>query len=170
MTGTPCSSPGSSTDQSLADRSDAPDPLSALYDARRQVEIDRNAASSDDDREAELPAQWHVPILFLRGAPRPLYDSSAPAAAPDREPIRRNRGFGVRQVNNMVGRRTELRFLLALMRGERPAVLIRGLGGVGKTTVAERLAGTFTKETGHVVAVARARSRRPRFSAGSPGR
>ena len=139
--------------QSLADRSDAPDPLSALSDARRQVEIDRNAASSDDDREAE-PAQWHVPILFLRGAPRPLYDSSAPAAAPDREPIRRNRGFGVRQVNDMVGRRTELRFLLALMRGERPAVLIRGLGGVGKTTVAERLAGTFTKETGHVVAVA----------------
>ena len=142
--------------QSLADRSDAPDPLSALCDARRQVEIDRNAASSDDDREAE-PAQWHVPILFLRGAPRPLYDSRPPPAAPARGPTRRNRGFGVRQVNDMVGRRTELRFLLALMRGEQPAVLIRGLGGVGKTTVAERLAGTFTKETSHVVAVAEGR-------------
>ena len=142
--------------QSLADRSDAPDPLSALSDARRQVETARNAASSDD-REAE-PAQWHVPILFLRGAPRPLYDISASAAtAPSREGTRRNRGFGVRHVNDMVGRRTELRFLLALMRGEQPAVLIRGLGGVGKTTVAERLAGTFTKETGHVVAVAEGR-------------
>ena len=142
--------------QSLADRSDAPDPLSALSDARRQVEIARNAASSDDDREAE-PGQWHVPILFLRGSPRPLYDISASAAAPARERTRRNRGFGVRQVNDMVGRRTELRFLLALMRSEQPAVLIRGLGGVGKTTVAERLAGTFTKETGHVVAVAEGR-------------
>jgi tetratricopeptide (TPR) repeat protein len=142
--------------QSLADRSDAPDPLSALSDARRQVETARNAVASDDDQEAE-PAQWQVPVLFLRGAPRPLYDISDSAAASTREPLRRNRGFGVRQVKDMVGRRTELRSLLALMRSEQPAVLIRGLGGVGKTTVAERLAGTLTKETGHVVAVAEGR-------------
>jgi hypothetical protein len=124
--------------QSLAGRRQAPDPLLALSDARRDLERTRAALPADHPESAL--ADWWIPVLHMRTAPGPLFEpgaASAPAAAA--VPSRRQGRQGGRGDDDFVGRRSDLRKLLRVLRGREPAVIVYGIGGMGKTSLANRL-------------------------------
>jgi hypothetical protein len=123
--------------QALASRQQAPDPLAALSDARRELEKARAALPPQDAGSAL--AEWWMPVLHLRTPPVPLFNLARPGAAgrvevPDRPVAGPGRG-----VDEFVGRRSDLRKLLRVLRGDQPAVIIYGIGGMGKTSLATRL-------------------------------
>jgi tetratricopeptide (TPR) repeat protein len=120
--------------RSLASRRAAPDPLAALSDARRDLGR-RPAALSPDDPEPDLIAWWR-PALYLRTQPGPLFDQSAETTATASRP---HGGRIDLDTDDFVGRRGDLRTLLRTLRGHRPAALIYGIGGIGKTSLANRL-------------------------------
>ena len=128
-----------------------PDPLTAVSDARRQVEQERER--SPDPRLVAL-AEWATPTLFLRGqALLPLYNRQEPfevltlPAEPQFGPR-----MVVRQVGDFVGRRAEVRRGRQALRAHAGLVL-HGLGGVGKSTLAAQTVATQGEEAGLVVAL-----------------
>ncbi|WP_430786429.1 CHAT domain-containing protein [Actinoplanes sp. G11-F43] len=112
-----------------------PDPLPALSDARRICEQERLRLPVTDPRREVV--EWTVPALFTRVAALRLYDPAAPG------PVRRTAGPRIDRkisrlsIGDFVGRRRELRTLMTVM--SRPTgggVVIHGMGGVGKSTLA----------------------------------
>jgi hypothetical protein len=128
------------------------DPLDAVSDARRFLETDRRNGALDGS-EARVGAEWATPALYLRGPSLPLLDPTAPFAeiAPPPEP-RLAAGVVVRAVGDFVGRRREERRLLQVLRQDDGAgLLLHGLGGIGKSSLAaETLRALF--EEGWLVA------------------
>ncbi len=131
-----------------------PEPLAAVARARASVEARRG----EEPRPAEL-AEWSTPVLFLRTAKRTpaaslrLYDPAVPFAEvrPPAEPVLRQ-GVIQRRVGEFVGRRSDLRRLLGALRGKEAAgAVIRGIGGVGKSTLAAEVAQALGRD-GWVVA------------------
>ncbi|ABW16118.1 Tetratricopeptide TPR_2 repeat protein [Parafrankia sp. EAN1pec] len=127
-------------------------PLAALTDARQAVETSRVGLPASD-RRAGL-AEWATPALFLRGPVLPLYD---PAAGFDTitEPVTPvlAEGIVVRRVGEFVGRRTELRTLHRALHGEGAGVVLHGIGGVGKSTLAAQLLTDLGDDAGLVVSL-----------------
>jgi tetratricopeptide (TPR) repeat protein len=124
--------------QSLA-RAEHPNPLTALSRARRTLEA-RRRALPDSDPRAAWP-EWATPALFLAGPPLPLFDRTdgADEVAVVPEAVL-DEGMVVRKVGEFVGRRAELRRLLSALRDPgRAGVLVHGIGGVGKSTLAAEL-------------------------------
>jgi tetratricopeptide (TPR) repeat protein len=120
-------------------RAEHPDPLTALSHARRTLEARRRRLPDNTPRA--LWPEWATPALFLAGPPLPLFDRTHGA---DRVPVAPevvlDEGMVVRKVGEFVGRRTELRRLLAALRDPQQAgVLVHGIGGVGKSTLAAEL-------------------------------
>src|SRR5262249_51633401 len=64
----------------------------------------------------------------------------------------------VRRVGEFVGRRAELRLLLGALRGSGAGVVVHGIGGVGKSTLAAQLVEQLGPVRGLVVAVSGAAS------------
>jgi tetratricopeptide (TPR) repeat protein len=131
--------------QALASRQQAPDPLAALSDARRELERAR-AALPPEDPESAL-AEWWMPALYLRTQPGPLFkpgqpDTVSPEQVPDRPLVGPGRG-----TDDFVGRRGDLRKLLRVLRGDQPAAVIYGIGGMGKTSLAARLVTALGEES-----------------------
>ncbi|KOG29364.1 hypothetical protein AQJ84_04525 [Streptomyces resistomycificus] len=120
-------------------RVEHPDPLTALSNARRTLET-RRRKLPENDPFAVWP-EWSTPALFLAGPPLPLFDRTLSVGQVQVVPETvLNRGMVVRRVGEFVGRRTELRRLLAVLRDDRKAgVLVHGIGGVGKSTLAAEL-------------------------------
>ncbi|HEY6539302.1 MAG TPA: TIR domain-containing protein, partial [Ktedonobacteraceae bacterium] len=125
-----------------------PDPLTAFSDARRQMEQERER--SPVQRLVAL-AEWATPTLFLRGQALPLYDRHAPfdVLTLPREP-QFSPQMVVRQVGDFVGRRTELRRARHALR-ERAGLVLHGLGGAGKSTLAAQIVAQLSEEAGMVV-------------------
>ncbi|MEU4403526.1 tetratricopeptide repeat protein [Streptosporangium sp. NPDC023963] len=125
-----------------------PDVLTALSEARRDLEERRGKG---DDRDAGL-VEWATPALFLRGPSLPLYDVNDGVDTHLRPPkaVSLDPGVVVRAVGDFVGRRAELRTLRAALR-DRPGVLLHGIGGVGKSSLAAELIGTLGTDAGLVV-------------------
>ncbi|CAL9656445.1 tetratricopeptide repeat protein [Streptomyces sp. enrichment culture] len=128
--------------RSLADHPDR-DLLGAFCDIRRQLA-----------REPRPLPEWATPALFLADPElRPAHGGPAPAepAPPPsvRQPVILD-GM-VRARHDFVGRRSTLRRLA----GPEPRVLLHGIGGVGKTSLAAELVRRFEAVTpdGVVVAV-----------------
>ena len=112
-----------------------PDPLAALVIARRSVETDRQAGKLAGPVDL---AEWGTPVLWLRGPALPLYDPQGSLAEvqPLPEPHFAD-GVVVRPVGEFVGRRREKRQILGALHDSRKAgVLLHGLGGVGKSSLA----------------------------------
>jgi tetratricopeptide (TPR) repeat protein len=128
----------------LASRQQEPDPLAALSDARRELERTRAALPADDP--GSYLAEWWTPALYLRTPPGPLFNPGSPgAASPVKAPGRPLAG-PERGVDDFVGRRSDLRKLLGVLRGDHPAALIYGIGGMGKTSLAWRLINALGEE------------------------
>ncbi|MGA6220906.1 KGGVGR-motif variant AAA ATPase, partial [Streptomyces umbrinus] len=140
-------------------RAERPDPLSALSRARRRLETVRQRLPAGDPRAA-FP-EWPVPALFVAGKPLPLFEHGHETSEEIlfREPVL-DEGMVVRKVGDFVGRRTELRLLLAALRDPgRAGVLIHGIGGVGKSTLAAELLHHLGADAGLVVSVSAATTR-----------
>ena len=130
-----------------------PAPLPALAQARREIELGRRKLAP------EAPgfqlAEWATPALYLRGVPQNLYDPSAPFEKIEDAPAARFApGVVVRKVGEFVGRRREERLILKALRDDRTAgVLIRGIGGVGKSTLAAEVLSRLVADGRLVVSV-----------------
>jgi tetratricopeptide (TPR) repeat protein len=113
----------------------SPEPLAALAEARRKTEQERLegrlAATTD-------LAEWPTAALYLRAAPLPLYDEEAPFEEIETVPEPRlAEGIVVRPVGDFVGRRREKRLAWEALRDKQcSGILLRGLGGVGKSSLA----------------------------------
>jgi tetratricopeptide (TPR) repeat protein len=114
-----------------------PEPLHALAEARRRLERKR----LEDTSPRQLPPEWPTPTLYAAKSPLPLYDPTAPfeELKPPPEPVL-DKGVVVRRVGEFVGRRREERLALKHLRDEDGVgVLLHGIGGVGKSTLAAQV-------------------------------
>jgi tetratricopeptide (TPR) repeat protein len=129
-----------------------PEVLEALSDARWKLENVRSQEPMGSPWRQR--AEWATPALFRRGPGLPLYDvrdglETIGAAA---EPALQA-GIVVRRVGEFVGRRRERRILRRGLHGEKAGVVIHGLGGVGKSTLAAQLVSDLAEEMALVVSV-----------------
>jgi tetratricopeptide (TPR) repeat protein len=133
-----------------------PEPLTALSQARRQIDAELRAAP-DGSRAARLAdlAEWATPVLSLRGASQPLFDSVESVrpvqVSPEPPPAP---GIVVRRVGDFVGRRRDQRMLLAGLRGSGAGVVIHGIGGAGKSSLAAQLVSRMGDQGGLIVSMA----------------
>ena len=114
-------------------------PLAAVSDARRVVEAARRALPPGDVWGPV--AEWATPVLMQAGPPLALYrpaDETEQLAAAAPPPVF-DPAMVVRRVGEFVGRRAELRELLRALRGTDAGVVVHGIGGVGKSTLAAQL-------------------------------
>jgi tetratricopeptide (TPR) repeat protein len=142
--------------QQLATREE-PVPLAAVSDARRVVEAARRALPEGDPWGAI--AEWATPVLMQAGPAMALFrradgEEDLPARP---EPVP-DPAMVVRRVGEFVGRRAELRDLLGALRGSGAGVVVHGIGGVGKSTLAAQLVEQLGPDGGLVVAVSGATS------------
>ncbi|MFB6938951.1 tetratricopeptide repeat protein [Streptomyces chartreusis] len=144
--------------QALA-RAEHPNPLTALSKARRTLENRRRKLLERDPR-AGWP-EWATPTLFLAGPPLPLFDRAhGDEQVPDVRETVLEEGMVVRKVGEFVGRRAELRRLLAALRDpQRAGVLVHGIGGVGKSTLAAELLHHYDAEHRLLIPVSAATTR-----------
>jgi tetratricopeptide (TPR) repeat protein len=136
--------------QALARAPGTADPLTALSDARREAEIARQELRRQEPGHPDAAlAEWWAPALYLRTDPYPLIDSAVPA--PPSRSAATIAPAGAIGMGEFVGRRGEIRRLLQVLRGDQPAAVIYGIGGIGKTHLARRLVTAMRAETGIVV-------------------
>ena len=91
-------------------------------------------------RAPAAAAEWATPVLVQAGPPLALFrrgDGLEQLTAPA-EPVFAP-GMVVRRVGEFVGRRAELRALLRALRGADAGVVLHGIGGIGKSTLAARV-------------------------------
>ena len=133
--------------EQLAATGNPPDPVTALSRARREVERARRQVPTDATKWDW--AEWATASLWLRGGVRlPLYNPDEPVgriAAPTAPVFAAD--VVVRKIGEFVGRRYELRLARrAIMAARAPGLLITGIGGVGKSTLAAEVATIAARE------------------------
>jgi tetratricopeptide (TPR) repeat protein len=131
-----------------------PDPLGAVSHARRRVDAELRAAP-DGSREAHLAslAEWTIPTLFVRGVSLPLFDASEGFDKVEAPPEPALPGVVVRAVGDFIGRRREERLLGRALHGQHAGVVVHGIGGVGKSTLAAQLIANLAEQAGVVVSL-----------------
>ena len=120
--------------------------LAAFCDARRLLEQDRQMLAADR-REARL-VEWSTPTLFMRESSLMLYDENDGFKRPPERPFT---DVSLRHVGQFVGRRAEIRTLLSALHDDTPGVLLHGIGGVGKSSLAAELLRQLGHEAGLIV-------------------
>ncbi|MCP4689750.1 MAG: AAA family ATPase, partial [Desulfobacterales bacterium] len=102
--------------------------------------MERLRLENRDPLEKIALTGWPIPALYLRGKPLPLYDPGEAyekTEPPAELPLD---GVCVRKVGDFVGRRMDQRVLSRELRGDRRAgVVIHGMGGVGKSSLAAQV-------------------------------
>ena len=128
----------------------SPDPLLALAAARRSAERDRLALPAVSPRRGR--AEWAVPALVARGLRLPLFNPREPSGEvrPPQDPVLAE-GVVVREVGEFVGRRAETRQARRTLAGPGPGLVIHGIGGVGKSTLAAEVLRSLGDDGGLVV-------------------
>jgi tetratricopeptide (TPR) repeat protein len=110
---------------------------------------------AERSRAAGTVPEWATPVLFLRGTSLPLYALPEPEAQ-ERLPMVTDPYLGpdipLRAVGGFVGRRGDLRVLLPAFRTGR-GVVIHGIGGVGKSSLAAELLRRLRADAGVIAAV-----------------
>ena len=114
---------------------EVPDALIALSEARRGVEQARQKLPADAPRRGR--AEWATPALWVRGLRMPLFNRREPfgKVAQSSAPVLAE-GIVVRKVGEFVGRRQQLRLARRALAGAKAGLVIHGIGGVGKSTLA----------------------------------
>ncbi|WP_037499935.1 CHAT domain-containing protein, partial [Solirubrobacter soli] len=124
----------------LADAA-VPDIVAAVCDARRLVQRELEAADDPRDRALAVLSEWaSLSVLAAQGSVS-VFDpdvSVAPAPPPPRFAIGR---VAARGVGEFVGRRHEQRrWPIELLAEAHGGLVLHGIGGIGKTTLAAELA------------------------------
>jgi tetratricopeptide (TPR) repeat protein len=118
-----------------------PDPLTTLSHIRRALESTRGDRAARDPL-GQLP-EWPTAAYFSRVGTTTLYERSDRAQRSERSRhVRVADGIVDLDDGEFVGRRVDLRRLLRALRGDRAherGVLIHGIGGVGKSSLAVQL-------------------------------
>ena len=128
----------------------SPDPLLALAGARRAAERDRQALLSGSSLRGR--AEWVTPALVTRALRLPLFSrrepfgAGAPAAGPGAG--RRRGGPGGRGLRRAAPEMREARRVLA---GTKAGLVLHGIGGVGKSTLAAEVLRSLGGDAGLVV-------------------
>lgn len=123
------------TYRQLAREPERPDPLVALSEARRACETERRDLPASDPRRQVV--EWTTPTLFTRVRSLVLFNPTDQGPVPKTAGPRIARAITSLAIGDFVGRRRELRLLLKTMRRPSGAgVVIHGMGGVGKSTLA----------------------------------
>ena len=111
------------------------DVLVALAEARRSCERRRQSLPGDAPRRGQ--PEWATPALLVRGPRLPLYnqaESSGQVHAVKQPALAE--GIVVRGVGEFVGRRREEREARRALADKKSGLVIHGIGGVGKSTLA----------------------------------
>lgn len=102
---------------------------------------------------AVVPPEWFVPTLLTGVADRPLWNHLAPPRALGRR-TQAPSGATVRElpVGYLIGRRGAVRDIVRMLDTPRggPGVVITGMGGLGKTAVAGRVAARMRERGWHI--------------------
>jgi tetratricopeptide (TPR) repeat protein len=127
-----------------------PDPLLALAEARRAAERDRQNLPPGSPLRG--PAEWATPALTTRALRLPLFNRREPfgPVQPPQAPVLAD-GVVVREVGDFVGRRREIRQARRVLTGDKAGLVLHGIGGVGKSTLAAEVLRSLGDETGLVV-------------------
>ena len=128
----------------------SPDPLLALAEARRAAERDRQALPPGSPLRG--PAEWATPALMTRALRLPLFNRREPfgPVRPPQAPVLAE-GVVVREVGDFVGRRGELRQARRVLGGQMAGLVLHGIGGVGKSTLAAEVLRSLGDDAGLVV-------------------
>ena len=131
----------------------SPDPLLALAGARRAAERERLALPVGSPRRG--PAEWATPTLLARGLRLPLFNRRQPFGEVHRPqaPVLAE-GVVVREVGEFVGRRREIREGRRALTGRKAGLVLHGVGGVGKSTLAAEVLRSLGDDRGLVVSKA----------------
>ena len=128
----------------------SPDPLLALAGARRVAERDRQKLPPGSPLRG--PAEWATPALTGRALRLPLFHRREPfgEVLPPQAPVLAE-GVVVREVGEFVGRRGELRQARRALGGAKAGLVLHGIGGVGKSTMAAEVLRSLGGDAGLVV-------------------
>ena len=124
----------------------SPDPLLALAVARQAAERDRQKLPPGS------PAEWATPALTSRALRLPLFNRREPFGPVHfpQAPVLAE-GVVVREVGDFVGRRAELRQSRRAVAGTKAGLVLHGIGGVGKSTLAAEVLRSLGEDAGLVV-------------------
>ena len=127
-----------------------PDPLLALAEARRTAERDRQNLPPGSPQRG--PAEWATPALTTRALRLPLFNPREPPGPvqPPQAPVLAD-GVVVREVGDFVGRRAEMRAARRVLAGDKAGLVLHGIGGVGKSTLAAEVLRSLGEKAGLVV-------------------
>ena len=131
----------------------SPDPLLALAGARRTAERDRQALPPGSPLRGR--AEWATPALATRALRLPLFNRREPfgPVRPPQAPVLAE-GVVVREVGDFVGRRREMRQARRVLGGAKAGLVLHGIGGVGKSTLAAEVLRSLGEDAGLVVSQA----------------
>ena len=131
----------------------SPDPLPVLAEARRAAERERLALPPDAPLRRR--AEWATPALTTRALRVPLFNRSEPPGPvrPPQDPVLAE-GVVVREVGDFVGRRAEMRQARRALAGTKAGLVLHGIGGVGKSTLAAQVLRSLGGDAGLVVSQA----------------
>ena len=131
----------------------SPDPLLVLAEARRAAERERLALPPDAPLRCR--AEWATPALTAHALRAPLFDRSEPPGPvrPPQDPVLAE-GVVVREVGDFVGRRAEMRQARRALAGRQAGLVLHGIGGVGKSTLAAQVLRSLGGDAGLVVSLA----------------
>ncbi len=117
-----------------------PDAVAAVGDARRGVQQELETATQTREQQVAGLGEWAVLSVLAGAGSVAIFDPAiveAPAPPPQRFAIGR---VSARAVGEFVGRRRAQRRLPAeLLAAGRAGVVLHGIGGIGKTTLAAEL-------------------------------
>ena len=122
----------------------APDVVTALADSRREVQQQLTALRHRRDQRLARLDEWSVVTLLAAGGAVPLWGPDSATSPPELRPLTTRpviAGLAPRDPWYFVGRRREQRQWPRLLAAPGPAgMVIYGIGGVGKTSLAAELA------------------------------
>ncbi len=119
-----------------------PDAVEAVCDARRLVQAELENASSERERRLGKLDEWAVLSVLAGGGSVPILDPTETEPIPPPPPRFTIGSVAARGVGDFVGRRREQRrWPIELLAGANAGLVLHGIGGVGKTTLAAELIG-----------------------------